>query len=88
MVYLAVGCSNPSKRFCSRNRPFHEGSNGHWVFTHLLTFEWTHFIKNNYTERGVPFNPCHLKQCKNGITFILARQICTLAENSKVSKKS
>ena len=44
------------------------------------------FYKKTDTQRCVPFNSCHPKQCKNNIPFTLARIICTIMENSKVRK--
>ena len=44
------------------------------------------FYKKTDTQRCVPFNSCHPKQCKNNIPFTLARIICTIMENRKVRK--
>ena len=45
------------------------------------------FYKRTDTRRCVPFNFWHPKQCKNNISFTLARRICTILENSEVRKK-
>ena len=45
------------------------------------------FYKKTDTRKCVPFNSCHPKQCKNNIPFLIARRICTIAENSEVRKK-
>ena len=47
-----------------------------------------HVLSKTDTRRCVPFNCCHPKQCKNNITFTLARRICIVLEDSQVWKKT